>query len=505
MAKGDLPVLVGVGQVVSHWRASDPVSEAPSLLKMARGAARLVFEETGVDLTSHIDTVAVNRDWDDSLPNPKYIHGQNRNLPGTIVRDLGLNPARTIYWANGGYAPQDMSNEMARRIHDCEVECALLVGGEATGAAKTARRAGLTLDWADDDPREVEDRRTEDRMLNRTEVKHGLVAPAYFYALIESAIAAREGRGRAAHRRAMGELFAPFSEIAAANPFAQYPKALSAGDIATETERNFMIADPFLRNMIAQDNVNQGAALIMMSDAKADTLGIPADQRIHLHGGASAQEGNLSHRERLDRSRAMHAVIPAALKAAGVSATDVSVFDLYSCFPCAVTCADDALGGAATASGAPLTVTGGLPYFGGPGNNYSLHAIASMVERLRTAPEAKGLVLANGGWMHKEAVGIYGAARPTRFEPPEPMQHLHDLVEIDPAPTGGTVEGWTIVRGRDGQPVGILSCRTEAGARFFANVDNAGLNVLKRDLSPVGSSVAITTEGEVNTAHFSSP
>ena len=31
----------------------------------------------------------------------------------------------------------------------------------------------------------------------------------------------------------------------------------------------------------------------------------------------------------------------------------------------------------------PLTVTGGLPYFGGAGNNYALHAIATMVQRLR--------------------------------------------------------------------------------------------------------------------------
>ena len=34
----------------------------------------------------------------------------------------------------------------------------------------------------------------------------------------------------------------------------------------------------------------------------------------------------------------------------------------------------------------PLTVTGGLPYHGGPGNNYSTHAIARMVERLRAKP-----------------------------------------------------------------------------------------------------------------------
>ncbi|MEM9739877.1 MAG: acetyl-CoA acetyltransferase [Pseudomonadota bacterium] len=502
MSKGEVPVLVGVGQVVNHWMATDNLAVAPSPLKMATGAARRAFVDAGVDLKSHIDTVAMNRAWDDSVPKPKYANGRNANLPGTLVRDLGLDPDLTIYWEVGGHAPQDMVNEMARRIYEGTVECALLVGGEAIGATKTARRAGLTLNWGDDNPREVEDRHKDDWLLNETEIRHGLVAPAFCYALIESAIAAREGRGRIAHRKAMGALFAPLSEVAAANPYAQNSKALGEEDIARETERNFMIADPFLRNMVAQDNVNQGAAVIMMSEAKADALSMAADKRVYLHGGASAKEGNLSHRERLDRSRAMHAVIPTALAQAGCTANDISFFDLYSCFPCAVTCADSALDGAATASGQPLTVTGGLPYFGGPGNNYSLHAIASMVERLRAETGAFGLVTANGGWMHKEAAGVYSATRPSNFNPPEPMEVLTDVVEIDPEPRFGTVEGWTIVRARDGSHTGILSCRTASGTRFFANPDETGLAILHQDTSPVGRSVSVTSKGGVNTATF---
>ncbi|MEO0466754.1 MAG: acetyl-CoA acetyltransferase [Pseudomonadota bacterium] len=506
MAKGDVPVLVGVGQVVSHWDGTGNVADAPSPLSLAVAAAKAAIADVDLALSGAlagaIDTLAVNRCWDDSIPKPNYPAGRNSNLPGTIARDLGLNPARSIYWEVGGHAPQEMVNEIAASVHSGDVDCALLVGSEATGATKTARRAGLTLDWTDDDPREVENRWSDDRLLNRTEIKHGLVVPPYFYALIESAIAAREGRGRAAHRRTMAELFAPFSEVAAANPYAQYPKALGVDEIATETARNFMIADPFLRNMIAQDNVNQGAAIIMMSDTKADAIGIAQSQRIYLYGGATAKEGDLSYRQRLDSSRAMQTVLPGALHQASLAATDISVFDLYSCFPCAVTCADDALGGAATASGQPLTVTGGLPYFGGPGNNYSLHAIASMVERLRKRPGAIGLVLANGGWMHKEAAGIYGAARPREFTPPNPVTPLPDMVKIDPDPSSGIVEGWTIVRGRDGSPVGIVSCRTESGARFFANPDEGGLAILREDASPIGRTVSTLREGEVNTARF---
>jgi acetyl-CoA C-acetyltransferase len=54
-----------------------------------------------------------------------------------------------------------------------------------------------------------------------------------------------------------------------------------------------------------------------------------------------------------------------------------------------------------------LTLTGGLPYFGDPGNSYSLHGIAETVSELREAPGQFGFVGANGGIMSKYSVGIY--------------------------------------------------------------------------------------------------
>ena len=39
----------------------------------------------------------------------------------------------------------------------------------------------------------------------------------------------------------------------------------------------------------------------------------------------------------------------------------------------------------------PLTVTGGLPYHGGPGSNYATHALVAMAEALRS-------MWVPGGW-----------------------------------------------------------------------------------------------------------
>lgn len=52
-----------------------------------------------------------------------------------------------------------------------------------------------------------------------------------------------------------------------------------------------------------------------------------------------------------------------------------------------------------------LTVTGGPPFFGGAGNNYSMHAIAETVALLRATPGAYGMPDAAAprlasGWCH---------------------------------------------------------------------------------------------------------
>src|ERR1700760_146855 len=112
--------------------------------------------------------------------------------------------------------------------------------------------------------------------------------------------------------------------------------------------------------------------------------------------------------ERADRSAGPAAAHAAheALRLAEVGVDDIATFDLYSCFPFPVFVICEALGIAGDDSRG-LTLTGGLPYFGGPGNSYSLHAIAETVSEMRGVPGKFGFVGANGGIMSKYSVGIY--------------------------------------------------------------------------------------------------
>ena len=504
MAKGDLPVLVGVGQSLSQWDGTNGPDGAPSPLSLMVDASKAALADSGAEaLANSIDTIAVVRIFEDSIGSAPHPHGHNTNLPGTLARDLGATPESLIYETVGGQSPQALVNEMAARIHAGEADCVLISGSEANRASKGARRNGVEIDWADSAEAAYADRGMGPMMLSREEIKHGIIAPAYFYGLFENAIAAREGRSRSQHRKAMAELFQPFSAVAAKNPYSQFPEERSVEFLSTPSKANYEYADPFLKWFIAQDAVNQGAAAILMSSSKADALGIAEDKRVYLHGAGEAADDLISLRPRLDGSWAMQTAIGRALHQAEKTTADLQHFDLYSCFPCAVFSSTAALGIDWKNDPRPLTLTGGLPFFGGPGNNYSLHGIAEMVATLRSDPASYGLVLANGGWMTKEAVGVYSAQKPARFVPAEPYATPTEQVTLCHEDCEGTLETFTVTHGKEGPNKGIAFVRLEDGRRALANASPDALVTLREDASPVGRKVAVTVDAEKERGTFS--
>ena len=150
------------------------------------------------------------------------------------------------------------------------------------------------------------------------------------------------------------------------------------------TERNRLIAEPYTRFLVARDLVNLAAAVVLTSVATARRLRIPEDKWVFLHGQADLRERNLLERNDLGEAPAAPMAVRHALEVAEIGIDDVDFFDFYSCFPIAVSNITDALG-LLPQDSRGLTLTGGLPYFGGPGNNYSMHAIAEAVERVRAS------------------------------------------------------------------------------------------------------------------------
>jgi acetyl-CoA C-acetyltransferase len=223
--------------------------------------------------------------------------------------------------------------------------------------------------------------------------------------------------------------------------------------------------------MVARDQANQGAAVLMTSVRKARELGVPEDRWVYLWGGADVKERTPVQRQDLSKSPASTAAVRRAMEIAGVSLAEIDVFDLYSCFPIAVFNICDDLG-LAPDDPRGLTVTGGLPFFGGAGNNYSMHAIAEMIRRLRARPGAVGLVGANGGFLSKYSVGLY-STKARDFQPfdSKPLQAQIDgwaAPVLDQTHVGeAAVETYTIDYAGPA-PRGVVVARTPAGARIIA-------------------------------------
>jgi len=193
------------------------------------------------------------------------------------------------------------------------------------------------------------------------------------------------------------------------------------------------------------------------------------------------------------------------LEAAGVSIGDVRHLDLYSCFPIAPRLSAAALG-IPKDDPRPLTVTGGLPWFGGPGNNYSTHAIATMMERLRAGPGSTGLVHALGWFLTKHGIGVYSTERPARGWRRAGGTELQAWVDALPHPEvvstssgPGTIETYTVVHGRDGVPEkGFVIGRLEDERRFVTGLprDRAVLEAMEAD-EQIGRGGTVAADGNV--------
>ena len=496
------PVLAAVGQCVVHWDGSDPAA-APSPLGLAETAARAALADSGAPetLAGAIDRLIFVRTMLDSVPGIPQPFGKPANLPGALAERLALTPARAIYSVVGGDQPQTLVNEAAETVFAGEARAVLLVGCEATAAMKTALKAGHTLDWSAASDTPMDDRGLGPMLLSAYEMKNGLGAPTQTYPAFEHALRVRLGLTREQHGALMAELWAGFSAVAAANPYAQYPKTLTPAYLATPSPGNYPVADPYLKWHVAQDAVNQGAAVIVTTVGEAARLGIAADKLIHLHGYAKGADRLPTERPDLSRSAAMEAVLSAALTSAGKTTAEIAHFDLYSCFPVAVLLAAEAIG--LDWRTTPATVTGGLPFFGGAGNNYSMHAIATMVERLRARPDEFGLVLANGGFLSKEAAGVYSATPRANWASVSSAA-LQAGLDAQVAPpllgetTDAVVETYTVTFTKGEPARGYVIARTPAGRILARGGDRTMLDALLTE-DPVGRTVSIVSDNGINT------
>ncbi|MEO7428350.1 MAG: acetyl-CoA synthetase, partial [Acidimicrobiales bacterium] len=205
-----------------------------------------------------------------------------------LAAALGISPGHRVYSGIGGTTPQVLVDDAATRILDGELDLAIITGAEALDTKRRAKKAGERLPWS---------HRAEhpapfpfEAPFHPAEVAHEVFQAWLTFPIFDIARRARLGVAPADYARSIGELLAPFSEVAARNPYAWFPEALSAEVLATPTPANRLVGYPYTKRAVSVMDVDMAATVIVASHAKADALGIPMDRRVYLRGWCYATD-----------------------------------------------------------------------------------------------------------------------------------------------------------------------------------------------------------------------
>ncbi len=394
----------------------------------------------------------------------------------------GLDPAAVVTpWnqrirtvvAEIGVLQQTLLGRACAMVAAGEADVVVVCGGEAKFRALRSMIAGVPLVDPSAPERAGLERPGLERLvpahevITREEIERGLPVPARQYAMIDTALRRHAGLTPAEHIEQLAAFQADASAVAVGNPH-----AWNRTQVDAETVRgSSMLAWPYTKMHCSQWNVDQAAGLIVCSVAAAQRFGVAREKWVFAHLGV---ESNLmvpvTMRAEIHSSPAVALVGRAIRDRLHVEPTDIDHLDLYSCFPAAVRVQINELG---IEPGRQLTVTGGMTFGGGPLNNYTLQAMVSMVETLRTEPTTNGLVTNVSGMLTKFGASVWSC------EPPLAAFESVDIsdaatvatrtVSVDPDHTGpAQVVTYTVAFDKDLPTMGIVVGDTPDGRRALA-------------------------------------
>jgi acetyl-CoA C-acetyltransferase len=463
------PVIVGVG---FRQDKNDDPTQTPEAYRLMVDAARAAADDAGSrELLGQIESISATQGlW--LYPNPGKLIGEA----------LGCPKARSIV-AGLGVLQLMPFDDVCRAIVAGEQDTGLVVGGEAKYRAlrSTITRTPVP-DTEQDDSAQPDVRHTSpDPVCSDLEGARGLQGPIALFAVVESALRHREGLSVEEHRDALARLYSDFSRVAASNPHAWSRDVVPPEVIRDATAKNAMQAFPYTTRHCSQWNVNHAVAILVCSARKAEQIGVPRAKWIFPVAAVESKHVVvLAQQRRLESHPGTVMAGARALELAGATIRDVTAAELYSCFPAAVRSFSLDLG---IEKHRPLTVTGGMPFAGGPFNHFSLEGLARMVEVLREDPapgRRLGLVSNLSGIFGKQAVVLLS-------NEPNPRGYAYDdvtaaVAERDvPLTLNGdyegpaTIVGYTVVFQRGAVSHGVAICDTPAGERTVARSDEAAL------------------------------
>lgn len=475
------PVIVGVGEIRDRPALLEDSLDPVGLMAEA---ARRAEVDAGVRCLDRVESLDVMH---------QFSWRYDRTADAVCAR-LGIAPQRAVYQHAGGQEPLKAVHEAGLAIARGEISVALVVGGEAAYSAQKARGLGLDLGWparakAMENPIDLS------RKLNPLSIAHGLAQPTYVYPLYENRCLFDLGQSPREAMTASAALLSRYARVASTNPYAWSRRFPQAEEIGATGPDNRMIAYPYPKLMVANPLVNQGAAVIVMSEGLALELGAEAQKLVYLTAGWAADEpSDYLLRDGYGASPAQDVVLDAANR--HLEGATLSGVELYSCFPCVPKMAARRLDLGPTAT---PTVTGGLTFFGGPMNNYMSHAVCAMVRRLRLEP-GSGLLYGQGDFVTKHHALALSTVKPEaalsegyRLDALADDRRGETPPVVDVAVGEAALETFTSLFNRTGAvEKGVVVLRLPDGARTMARVPPSDLGTLAilhdAERSPIGVS-----------------
>jgi acetyl-CoA C-acetyltransferase len=485
-----IPVIAGIGEIMD--RPKDVTQSREPLALMLEAARRANIEARGLlRETDSVDIIAlVSWRYDD--------------IGAQLADRLAIFPRRNVYGTVGGESPVRFLHDAARRIASGESGVGLVIGAEAQYAVGHAKRANVELPWtpyAEAAP----------KMKRAAEYVHslghtlGVAWPISVYPFYDAATAHAWGQTPAEAQAESALLWSRYAAAASRNPYAWLKAPLTPSDIATVTPDNRIIGWPYTKRMVANPHVNQGAAIIVTSLARAREAGIPEHQLVFIGAGASASEPrDWLARDVYHVNHAQDAVLADMLEQVDGDGARFDALELYSCFPVVPKMARRNLKLPATVE---PSVTGGLSFFGGPLNVYMAHAACAMARAVRDGASL-GLLYGQGEFVTKHhALILAHEPQGDAVRAPNTAQHDADarrgpVPPTDEKPDGeATIETFTIPHDPSGQPIqGVVIARLSNGARTLARIPPAHADdlalLMSSDAYPIGVKGRIRTSSD---------
>ena len=386
---GNRPVLIGLGTIQQKGNYNQ-LDEA--LILMDKAFKKAIVDCTNNDITKYINEVRVPKGFWRYRDPGKWVAENNKiKSVKTTVTKVGI-------------LQQNLINTACDKIQNGEIKASLILGGESR--FKILRSSIENKEYIEtplNTNPDIYDKSPEKLQLDIEEKELGSMAVGY-YAILESAFRFMLQNNHDDHSNYLSEIYSGYSKIAAINKDGWIERSLDKKVIKTESKKNLRQAFPYNKYHCTSWNVNQACAIIICSEDIADKLNIPSDKRVYpLASSENNHMISTLQRPNLIEPAGMHLAAKFIMDICNENNLIPSLYDLYSCFPVAVQMFAKSL---KLNDIKDKTVTGAMPFAGGPLNSYVLHSTAKLIEKLREN-NGVGIVTGVSGMMTKQSYALW--------------------------------------------------------------------------------------------------